>query len=175
MTPLKLDAWQEALQDHPDQAFANYILGGIRNGFRIGFDRSRVCLKSRGTNMLSATEQSQVVAKYLGEELQASRIVEIRRQEQGLPRIQFSPFGVIPKNNRPGKWRLIIDLSSPNGHSVNDGISKELASLTYISVNDVVRGLLQRGRGALLAKMDIKQAYRNIPVHPQDRLLLGMR
>ena len=175
VTPLKLDAWQEALEDHPDQAFANYILGGIRNGFRIGFNRSRVCLKSRGTNMLSATEQSQVVAKYLGEELQASRIVEIRRQEQGLPRIQFSPFGVIPKTNRPGKWRLIIDLSSPDGHSVNDGISKELASLTYMSVDDVVRGLLQRGRGALLAKMDIKQAYRNIPVHPQDRLLLGMR
>ena len=53
--------------------------------------------------MLSATEQSQVVAKYLGEELQASRIVEIRCQEQGLPRFQFSPFGVIPKKNRPGK------------------------------------------------------------------------
>ena len=82
---------------------------------------------------------------------------------------------MIPKKNRPGKWRLIIDLSSPDGHSVNDGISKELTSLTYMSVDDVVRGLLQRGRGALLEKMDIKQAYRNIPVDSQDRLLLGMR
>ena len=80
------------------------------------------------------------------------------------------------QKNRRGKWRLVIDLSSPDGHNVNDGISKELASLTYnMSVDYVVRGLLQRGRGALLAKMDIKQAYRNIPVHPQDRLLLGMR
>lgn len=25
-----------------------------------------------------------------------------------------------------------------------------------------------------MAKMDIKQAYTNVPVHPQDRLLLGM-
>ena len=25
-----------------------------------------------------------------------------------------------------------------------------------------------------MAKMDIKQAYRNVPVHPCDRLLLGM-
>ena len=33
---------------------------------------------------------------------------------------------------------------------------------------------LQLGQGTLLAKMDIKQAYRNIPVHPEDRLLLGM-
>ena len=28
--------------------------------------------------------------------------------------------------------------------------------------------------GALLAKNDIQKAYRNIPVHPQDRMLLGM-
>ncbi len=29
------------------------------------------------------------------------------------------------------KWRLIKDLSAPEDHSVNDGITKELASLTY--------------------------------------------
>ena len=60
------------------------------------------------------------------------------------------------------------------GGSVNDGISNELASLSYVSVEDVVAIVLELGRGALMAKMDIKQAYRNIPVHPQDRLLLGM-
>ena len=31
------------------------------------------------------------------------------------------------------------------------------------------------GVGAQLAKVDIKSAYRNIPVHPQDRWMLGMR
>ena len=30
------------------------------------------------------------------------------------------------------------------------------------------------GQGALLAKIDFKQAYCNIPVHPEDRPLLGM-
>ena len=30
------------------------------------------------------------------------------------------------------------------------------------------------GPGALLAKIDVKEAYRNIPVHPDDRHLLGM-
>ena len=38
----------------------------------------------------------------------------------------------------------------------------------------MVAWILELGRGALLTKMDIKQAYRNIPVHPEDRLLLGM-
>ena len=30
-------------------------------------------------------------------------------------------------------------------------------------------------RGAILAKMDIEQAYRMVPIHPQDCRLLGMR
>ncbi len=38
----------------------------------------------------------------------------------------------------------------------------------------MVSRVLTVGKGALLAKMDIKQAYRNIPVHPDDRYLLGM-
>ena len=67
-----------------------------------------------------------------------------------------------------------MNLSAPEGHSVNDGISKELSSLAYISVDDIVDRVLAQGRGAMMAKMDIKQAYRNVLVHPQDRLLLGM-
>ena len=35
--------------------------------------------------------------------------------------------------------------------------------------------MAQLGRGALLAKMDIQQAYRMVPVHPDNRALLGMR
>ncbi len=39
------------------------------------------------------------------------------------------PFGVIPKKGKPGKWRLIVNLSAPDGHSVNDSIARELASV----------------------------------------------
>ena len=49
-----------------------------------------------------------------------------------------------------------------------------MCSLSYTSVDAVVEKILDLGRNALLAKLDIKQAYRMIPVHPQDRLLLGM-
>ena len=44
-----------------------------------------------------------------------------------------------------------------------------------MSVEDIVAGIIQRGRGTLLAKMDMRQAYRNVPIHPHDRLLLGMQ
>ena len=89
--------------------------------------------------------------------------------------VHCSPFGVIPKTGRPGRWRLIIDLSSPEQSSVNDGISNELSSLSYLSVDDLIAEVVRRGRGTLVAKMDIKKAYRNVPVHPVDRLFLGMQ
>ena len=174
-TPLQLSVWQNYLVYHPDQQFAQFILRGIQHGFRIGFNGEAVIPKPCMSNMLSANEHPQVVASYLEEVQKYHRIIPVgdmaRAAELG---IHCSAFGVIPKKHKPNKWRLIVDLSAPEGHSINDGISKELASLSYVSVDDVVACALKEGKGALLAKMDVKQAYRNIPVHPSDRACLGM-
>ena len=66
-----------------------------------------------------------------------------------------------------------MDLSYPEGGSVNDGITPELCSLWYPSVDNAVKVVLALGRGARLAKFDIQSAYRIIPVHPSNRQLLG--
>ena len=94
-------------------------------------------------------------------------------QRSKYPQVQVSPFGVIPKSE-PGQWRLIVDLSSPAGGSVNDGINKEWCSLTYMTIEDVAARVVRLGRGALMAKVELKSAYRQVPVHPDDRWLLGM-
>ena len=94
-------------------------------------------------------------------------------QMPSLKFMQVNPFGVIPKSEL-GRWRLIVDLSSPKGGSVNEGICKEWCSLSYISVDDVDRAVVKPGKGALMAKFDLKAAYRNVPVHPDNRWLLGM-
>ena len=155
--------------------FAGYILQGIESGFKIGCDTTRITLKSKKGNLPSALEHPSRVEKYLHEEIEASRVIKLHPSDSKDLSIQCSPFGVIPKKNRPNKWRLIVDLSSLQGHSINDGISKELSTLSYVSVDSVVAGILQRGKGTLMAKMDICRAYRNIPVHPSDRVLLGMQ
>ena len=92
-----------------------------------------------------------------------------------VPDVHISRFGVIPKSNQPEKWRLIVDLSHPEGRSVNNGISSELCSLQYMHMEEVLKSLLELGPGAQMAKMDIKSAYRMVPVHPQDRFLLGVQ
>ena len=71
-------------------------------------------------------------------------------------------FGVIPKSSQPGKWRLIIDLSHPEGGCVNEGIQADLCSLVYCSIDNAVDVILDLGQGSLLAKMDLESAYRNV-------------
>ena len=72
------------------------------------------------------------------------------------------------------KWRIICNLSSPMGASVNNGILPELCSLQYATVDDTVGIIRQLGRGTQLVKQDIKDAYWIIPVHPTDYHLLGI-
>jgi hypothetical protein len=89
--------------------------------------------------------------------------------------VHINRFGVIPKRHQPGKLRLITDLSSPPRKSVSDGILKDLCSLRYKLVDDVATIIVEWGLGTRLAKIDIAHAYRNVPVHPADRHLLGMQ
>ena len=79
--------------------------------------------------------------------------------------IHTSRFGVIPKKNKPNAWRLILDLSFPFEHSVNDGILKGEFPLSYSTVDDAIR----RHSPALMEKIDIKNAYRIVPMHSEDR------
>ena len=89
---------------------------------------------------------------------------------QPLPALCCSGLGVVPKKDN--KWRLIHHLSAPAGSSVNDYIPKEFFSFHYSSVDDSVHLLIAMVPGVLMAKANIKLAFRVIPVHPQDWELL---
>ena len=171
-SPLDWQEWDHCLAAHPDQQFRHYIVEGIRRGFRVGFDARQGDIRSSSNNMLSAREHPEIVNEYLARECGAGRVLGPLDPSQ-FPQVHTSPFGVIPKSS--GGWRLIVDLSSPKGSSVNDGVSKAQSSLSYVSIHDAAKGIALSGRETLLAKVDVKSAYRNVPVHPEDRWLLGMR
>ena len=173
-TPLIIEKWHKWLQGHPDPEFTKYLFEGIREGFHIGFNYTESSCLLAKTNMQSAVENASVIDDYIQAEVSMGRVIGpvSRERFQG---IQINRFGVIPKNHQPGKWRMIVDLSHPKGKSVNDGISSDLCSLHYTSVDDALRIIGGLGKGTLLAKFDLRSAYRIVPVHPTDRLLLGMQ
>lgn len=174
VTPLVWAEWYRQLQDHPDSTYKHYILEGIRQGFRVGFRYGSYANQSTKKNMRSALDNPEVVDRYLANEVGLKRVVGPIVPTL-LPTATVSSFGVIPKPHQPGKFRLILDLSRPKGCSVNDGIEPEVCSLSYASVDQAVRIITREGRQTQMAKFDIESAYRLVPVHPDDRPLLGMK
>jgi len=68
---------------------------------------------------------------------------------------------------------MIVHLSSPEGSSINDGISTELSSLQYTSIDNLAALVIAVGKSPILVKADVKKAYS--PVYPEDQHLLGVR
>ena len=96
--------------------------------------------------MGSAYEHQEVVTDYLIHECAVAYVLG-PFDLTPVPELHISSFGVIPKCNQPGKWRLIIDLSSPEGYSVNDGIDAGVCSLSYVTVKDIAEAVLSNEEG----------------------------
>ena len=81
-----------------------------------------------------------------------------------------SPIGAVDKPD--GSYRLILDLSSPRGEAVNEGIDRQEFSVTYSRFDDAVDIVHALGRGAYMAKIDIRHAFRICPVRKAQWQLL---
>ncbi len=141
-SPLNYDAWQLWLDYHPDQYYTSYIL----HGFRIGFDHTNIALRSASTNHPSAIEHPEIIKKSLLAETGAQRLVGPLNPTL-YPYVHTSSLG---KNTQKRKrWRLILDLSHPKSHSINNGISRQLCSLTYTKVDYIIPRIILSGRDTL--------------------------
>ena len=162
--------WETLLTLHPDDAYWAF---GLRDGFRIGYDYGSARCRSATSNMQSAGKRPCVIDTFLTAELAAGRI--LGSVDPGLKgSVQVNRFGLVPKGHVPDQWRLIVDLSLPGDNSVNDGIDPNLCWLRYTSVDVACQKVLMLGQGVVLAKFDVSGAFWTVPVHPDDRHLLGM-
>lgn len=166
VTSLKLPAWKQYLHQCPlDDKI--WVLDGIKSGFSLDCDSTE--FKNAARNLSSANVQPDVVDSYLEMEISNGTMAG---PFQTLPfeNCQINRFGVIPKSD--GKFRMITDLSYPHGHSINDGVSKENAAVSYTGLTAAIKKILSLGPGCLLAKFDIQRAYRMIAIRNDERRLL---
>lgn len=146
-----------------------YLLKGIKQGFRIGFNRKQR-LQNATSNL--PNQAPSVISEYLAREVSLNRMVKLLAGVWPSGS-HINLVGAIPK--KPGKWRLIVDLSSPSDHSISDGICPKRSSLSYTSVDHLAATILSEGQGSFMVKADIKEAYRMIPIHPQDQPSFGVK
>ena len=149
----------------------SYLVHGFTFGFFVGNTVSYPNISVK--NLRSCFLAPQVVSSKLGKELELGRIAG-PFVHPPFPDLVVSPIGLHPKKE-PNKFRMIHDLSSPHGRSINDGIPPEFASVHYQSITQAVEAIVRFGPGSFLAKSDIQSAFRLIPLHPSQYHLFGLK
>jgi hypothetical protein len=178
ITLMRADVWQRQLSTEPSYATAHpdlsaHILEGITQGVRIGFVGNR-SLSRYGRNLRSAEDEGQRIRDMVTDIIEkdvASGKKAGPFDEPPFEHFTVSPIGAVPKGM---KIRVIHHLSFPfGGDSVNASIPHEDLELgRFDEACDAVRTL---GRGCSLCKIDVEAAYKQVPVHPEDRPLLGLK
>ena len=131
-------------------------------------------------NLKSAVQLPYVVLEKLNKEISLGRICG-PFDSPPFPDMIVSPIGLVDKKvssesvDLADHYRLIHHLSHPEGMSINDFIPQEHSSVTYTKFDEAITMVQKLGKGAQLAKFNIKSAFRLIPVRPADFHLLGIK
>ena len=167
-TPVKADRLKRLLIKYVDRSF---IVQGFEEGFDIGFEGTQCAFTAR--NSLSVNSNLQAALGKVKAEVSLGRIAG-PFSEPPLENFRCSPLALRAKST-PNKFRLLHNLSYPyDGNSVNTNIPKEKSHLKYESILDAIE-TLNKYETPFMAKADIKDAYRLVPIKPDCYNLLGFK
>ena len=171
-TPVKHTVLEFLLQDY-DCPSKPALRLGFKSGFRIHSSIGSDPLKGNYENHKSVNNNLSFVQTKLDKEKSLGRVAG-PFQNPPLSNMVFSPLGLVPKKE-PEDFRLIHDLSYPKDNSVNSHIAPEFSAVSFEMLDDCIRIMLELGKGCLIAKADLNDAFRIIPISPLDYHLLGFK
>ncbi len=165
-TPVNISHLSIELCNHPDTEFTNYLLYGLKHGFKPGVEcpisESITC-----NNLQSALAEPDIVDNLIKKEVDSGFMIG-PFDAPHFPVFRISPIGVATRKFS-GKKRLIIDLSAPHNSpfpSINSLIPLDEFSLKYHDIDHAIDMLKIVGHGAWMAKIDITSAFKVMPIHP---------
>ena len=168
-SPIQVKALSELLTGYSDKA---YLIKGFTEGFLIDFEGEDTPLHA--SNAQTANLNPEAVNIKINKELALGRV---RGPFLNPP---FNNFKVSPlalrEKQGSGKFRLLHNLSYPyDFRSVNSNISKNSSTVQYQTITDAIHLIQQLTPKPYLAKSDISEAFRLIPIHPSQYHLLGFK
>ncbi|MCP3933637.1 MAG: hypothetical protein GY705_31605, partial [Bacteroidetes bacterium] len=86
----------------------------------------------------------------------------------------ISPLASVPKKDSDSK-RMIHNLSYPRKNSVNSHIERDFCSVVYETIDNCIDIVCKLGKGALIAKADVKDAFYVIRMGKESFYLLGFK
>jgi hypothetical protein len=139
-----------------------FLLQGIKEGFRI-LDKDCCVSEVHQRNHTSAIQHREHVEKELRDQIELGHYVIAK----GKPTI-VSALAAIPKPD--GGIRLIHDGSKPVGKAMNDYSQPD--SVKFQTLNDACN---LAKPNYFCAKVDLKAAYRSVPIHPDNYSATGLQ
>ena len=109
-SPLVASEWEAVLAGHPDREFTAFVVRGIGEGFRIGFDYRHSLGGKNPKNMRSANVTPDPIDRYVRAELQEGRLIRL----SGVT-LTSEPGGRYPKATPAGK------VEADHGFVVSEG------------------------------------------------------
>ena len=164
-TPVDPQGLREHLHGYHD---AHYVISGFEQGFSLGV-QAKPLLRPY-TKIIPVKP---ALKEKLMDEAKKGRILGPYKTSP-ITDLMISPVCVIPKSDGK-KFRMIFNLSHPADWSVNDNIPKDKTSVTYCAVAEVAHWIVHRQGPWFLAKADLSDAYRMVPIKKSDWKFLGMR
>ena len=152
----------------------------LKFGFPLDFPKNEEChLKSTEESHNSATQYREHVDMYLSDEIGHQAIAGPYDQPPYGNGTQVSPFMTRDKSDSD-KRRVIIDLNWPVGASINHFTTPNMYlntayKLQYPTVDDITAYLRELGPEALIYKVDLSRAFRQLPIDPSDYNLLCLK
>ena len=170
---LNVPAIKQFLSESAPPEIGSSIVNGLMFGVSLGY--AGPDLNVHMANLTSASIKPEVTQKLLDKEISAGRIAG-PFPKPPFDTMRINPIGLVPKKN-PNEFRLIMDLSQPHGTSVNDFIPQSESAVTYPTIQtaiDVILDLHGQGKFPILSKVDVKSAFRLLPLAPQCFPLTGL-
>lgn len=176
LTPYIFEAWRCELTEAGLLPRFHSILPGLANGFVINFPPIS-CTQSP-PNSSSVTTYAVDFSTIICKELDKGHYIgpfPLSLIEQTLGPFQSSPLSIIPKQGRPGKFRVIQNFSFPINPSpifpnlsINQHIAAEDFPTTWGKFSVIYNLIARLPPGLEATTRDVAEAYRTIPLHPSQ-------
>ena len=153
------------------------VIDYVEYGFPLTLDYENFNYNIDIVNHKSALEYPIAVEEYLNTEIGHKALVG-PYTEPPFTKLHVSPM--MTRCKPDGSRRLIVDLSWLPGESVNSCIPDnmldgDMGILKYPTIDHIVDAITDVGKDALLFKVDLKRAYRNLRTDPRDLSVLGLQ
>ena len=149
------------LKDYHDQRLLQFLMFG----FPIDHDGSSVT-HNKLNHQGAGAQFQEYIEGYLKDEIRRGCVFGPCNFPPFPEPVGISPLNSVPKKET-GKRRVVVDLSFPEGFSVNDGIKSDeflgqYDKLRFPNIDDLIKIIHKKGPACLLFKRDLSRAYRQL-------------